>query len=105
MNLKLTNERGESLDVDYSHTNVHVNGSYTVAKKDIVDWVERIISCGIQNGYVYSRSAESWINEWRAHNLLCRWGIAPDRTRDVDLDENESSLRRFCYFILSKLYI
>ena len=99
------NANEEKLAVDYSKTNVHVNGSYAISSKDIPDWVRRIKDCGEQNECVYSRSTRSWINEWRAHNLLFKLGIEPDRTRDVDLDDNESTFRRFCYVILSKLYI
>lgn len=105
MKARLTNGRDEFLDITYSHANVHINDSYAVASKDIPDWVSRIMTYGAENGYVYARPEQSWIDEWRAHNLLFKWGVLPSRTKDVDLNESESMLRRFGYFLLSKLYI
>ena len=105
MNAKVTNARGESLDVRYSATNVHINNSYLVGKDRIPEWVKVIKSFGEQNGYTYSRSNQSWINEWKAHNLLYKCGVSPNRTRDVDLNEDETSIRELGYSLLSILYI
>lgn len=104
MDIKLTNECGKSLNVTYSNTNVHINDSYTVANKDIDYWATRIMTYGAENGYVYARSAKSWVSEWKAHNLLFKWGIEPARTKDVDLNENETTIRKIGYFLLSLLY-
>lgn len=105
MKTTLTNERGEKLDITYAPTNVHIENSYTIAGKYISEWIKVIKTFGEQNGYVYARSEQSWINEWKAHNLLCKWGVKPNRTKDVDLNESETSLRKLGYFLLSKLYI
>jgi hypothetical protein len=75
-----------------------------VPKTDIIDWIKEIKSIGEQYGYVYTRTIQSWANEWKAHNLLFAWGVEPSRTKDVDLNEDETSLKRFGYFVLSKLY-
>lgn len=101
MKAKLTNGRGGTLMVEYSRTNVHINNSYAVAKTDIPDWIEQIKSFGKLYGYEYSRSNKSWDREWKAHNVLYKWGIEPNRTKDVDLDEGETLLRRIGYFLLS----
>ena len=50
------------------------------------------------------RSVASYIREWRAHNLLYKWNIKVESTKDVDLDIKETWLRRFGYFILSIIY-
>ena len=105
MELIVENAPKGNLKVRYSSTNVHVNDSYIIGGKDIPSWAQRIKSVGEQNGHVYSRTTKSWINEWKAHNLLFKLGIERGRTRDVDLDDNESTFRRFCYVILSKFYI
>ena len=105
MDTKLTNERGENLNVTYSKTNVHIKNSYAITGKNISEWVEIIKTFGEQNGYAYSRSAQSWAEEWKAHNFLFKLGIAPNRTKDVDLNESETPLRKLGYFLLSKLYI
>lgn len=105
MNIQLTNNLGETLTVNYSSNNVHIYNSHLVAKTHIKDWVKEIKAFGIENGYVYSRSDRSWINEWKAHNLLFKWNIEPNRTKDVDLNEGETFLRKIGYFLLSILYI
>lgn len=104
MEIILENKPNGNLKVCYSSTNVHINDSYIVGCKDIPSWVQCIKSAGEQNGYTYSRSVQSWINEWKAHNLLFKLGVAPARTRDVDLNEDETMLRRVGYFLLSLLY-
>lgn len=105
MEIILENKPKGNLKVCYSNTNVHINDSYIISRRDIPSWVERIKSFGEQNGYTYSRSNKSWIREWKAHNLLFKWGIEPTRTRDVDLNEDETAIRKVGYFLLSLLYI
>ena len=101
MQIELTNTLGQSLSVNYSLTNVHICKSYAIAKTDIASWVKLIKETGNQNGYVYSRSESSWIREWKAHNLLFKWGVCPDRTKDVDLELKVKFLYKIAYFILS----
>lgn len=105
MCIELTNKKGQIIRVKYSSTNVHVYKSYEISSADIMDWIHRIREYGAQHGYVYSRSDKSWYHEWKAHNLLARLGIATKRTKDVDLSENESTIRRIAYVLLSILYI
>ena len=104
MNIKLTNHKRETLIVEYSPTNVRIYNSYAVDKSDMSDWIARIRIFGEQYGYVYSRTNQSWANEWEAHNLLFKLGICPTRTKDVDLNEDETALRKIGYFLLSRLY-
>ena len=101
MNAQLINQKNEILKVNFSFDNVCVYNSYTVSKNDMSDWIRQIRLFGEKNGYIYNRTDKSWINEWKAHNLLFKLGIQPNRTSNVDLNENESLLRRFGYFILS----
>lgn len=49
------------------------------------------------------RTVKSFLREWQAHNVLYKLGLFKARTRDTDLDNNESRFRRFCYFFLSIL--
>lgn len=105
MEVEVTNTLGQSLLVKYSTTNVHINNSYTINKSDIAAWVKLIKAVGAKNGYVYSRSEASWIEEWKAHNVLYKFGIQPSRTKDVDLNEDETALRKLGYCLLSKFYI
>lgn len=105
MKTRLTNGIGDALTVEYSKTNVRIDSSCTVAKEDIAGWIEQIKSFGKLYGYEYTRSNKSWAREWKAHNVLYWWGIEPYRTRDVDLDEGETLLRRIAYLFLSFLCI
>lgn len=47
-----------------------------------------------------SRSLKSYLIEWRAHNVLYNLGLFRSHTKDTDLDDNESILRRFCYYVI-----
>lgn len=49
----------------------------------------------------YSRTFNSEFREWKAHNFLYRIGYKKDRTRTVNIDQNETKLRLFVYKILS----
>lgn len=51
-----------------------------------------------------SRSAGSYVREWRAHNFLYKMNIMVDSTKDTDLDVAEPLWRRVGYFFLSFLY-
>ena len=49
----------------------------------------------------YTRTFQSEYREWKAHNVLYHLGVAKWSTGSVDIDQNESKLRRFMYAILS----
>lgn len=101
MQIQVTNALNATLTVEYSSTNVHIVNSYKVAPADIAGWVDRIRKVGQENGYTYPRTDKSWIREWKAHNVLYKFGIYPDRTKDVDLNNNEPPLRKLAYLLLS----
>ena len=105
MRIELTNEKGETLVVDYSAENVHVCNSYAVNKKDIPAWVKLIKKTGEEHGFVYSRKEASWTREWRAHNFLYNMDYQKERTKDVDLDQHQTVLHTIGYFILSLLLL
>lgn len=50
------------------------------------------------------RSVKSYLREWRVHNLLYKFHIAKESTRDTDLNINEKLIYRIGYFLLSPLY-
>lgn len=51
-----------------------------------------------------NRSYKSLIREWKAHNILYKFGLFKERTRDTDLDNQESIFRRIGYFIITLLF-
>lgn len=79
--------------------------SYKITKKkNILAELERIHMC---RDYLdicaagYNRSIMSEYREWKGHNVLYKLGIARDRTRSVDINQNEPMWRRVVYAILS----
>ena len=85
--------------------NIHITNSYQVTNsKDIEQIIDMIMN---KSCYKYlaaagfTRTKKSLIREWKAHNVLYRWGYEKERTGSVDFDQNESRFRRFCYFFLS----
>ena len=51
-----------------------------------------------------NRSYKSLIREWKAHNILYKFGLFKERTKDTDLDNKESLFRRIGYFIITLLF-
>lgn len=94
-----------NLTVTIDPNNVHIEDSYQVKKKDdMLAIIEQIREIAAEQDITYKRSIKSWLNEWRAHNQLYLNGTKPERTRSVDLNEDESLLRRIIYWFLSNSY-
>ena len=90
------------LIIDCSEKNIHIKDSYQITdKKDMKRILSYIFN---KSDYQYKRSMKSLINEWAAHNWLYYHNIKTERTKDVDLNENENFLRKLGYFIISKLF-
>ena len=91
-----------------SNLNIHVENSAALVGKQKISRAIKEITSWTQWAYIltlgYARSASSMRAEWAAHNLLFDHGYEPERTGSVDLDQNESKLRRFLYHILSWFY-
>lgn len=92
------------ITVSFFERNIHIKDSYQIKNdKDKEQLLDTVIN---SNEYItgnYSRTKASYLREWKAHNTLYEWGISPERTGSVDLNDDESLLRRICYFFLSKL--
>lgn len=48
----------------------------------------------------FNRDYDNLISEWVAHNRLYKWHINPNKTKDVDLEFEESKWNMFIYKIL-----
>lgn len=93
--------------VEYKATkgNVQIVNSYKIRPKAAMQGIVSAIKAEAKKlGYTYKRSNSSWVTEWRAHNYMYDKGIERARTASVDLNENESFLRRLAYEIQSLLY-
>lgn len=73
------------MNYQVTENNIHIVDSYTVRKREIRGHIQ-VIRNFYPHCNVCQRSAFSLRMEWYAHNLLYKMGIAPDRTRDVDLN-------------------
>lgn len=91
-----------SLKIILTPTNVHIVTSFQITdrkgKEEVIDYILKVAK---EYGFEYKRSKKSWIREWSAHNTLYQWNYQRERTGSVDLNEDESLFRRFCYFFLS----
>lgn len=93
---------------DKERLNIHVKNSYLYHDKTVIAAaIDSIIECQDfqqMQDLGFTRTRQSMINEWIAHNFLYYKGYQRDRTGSVDLDEGEPKWRRFIYWILAKLY-
>lgn len=91
-----------SLKIILTPTNVHIVTSFQITdrkgKEEVIDYILKVAK---EYGLEYKRSKKSWIREWSAHNTLYQWNYQRERTGSVDLNEDESLFRRFCYFFLA----
>ena len=89
------------MEIKYEPNNTKVINSFLLTtKKAIREEVEWIIENRLACGYEVSRTANSYIREWRGHNKLYKWNIARSHTRDVDLNENNSIIEEIIWLII-----
>lgn len=89
-----------------SDQNVCIFKSHKItSRKDMKSAIKMIRTYAEKEcGITYKRSESEWLVEWRAHNLLYSFDYQPERTKNVDLNEDESKTRKSLYRILSFLY-
>ena len=49
----------------------------------------------------FTRTLKSQYEEWKAHNVLYKWGLFKSQMANVDINQGETPLRLFLYKILS----
>lgn len=80
---------------------IRIEDSYKLKTREIPNFLSELLSKIVRDGVLkYKRSFESWETEWVAHNRLYKLGLFREHTKDVDLYENESKFRLFCYSII-----
>lgn len=85
--------------------NICIIDSYKIVKrKDMKYAIKQIRKQTSAKGFIYKRTDKEWLQEWRAHNLLYTLNYEVDRTRSVDLNEDEPKSRKTLYKILSFIY-
>lgn len=84
--------------------NIHIENSYTITREcNMRDFLKIVLKKANADGLTYKRSISEWIEEWKAHNKLYQCGIAVSHTKDVDLNEDESKVKKLGYKVVSKI--
>ena len=93
---------GNNIVINFNQFNIHIVDSYKVKrKKDMKLILSCIEGAAFNKGIFYSRTDNSWIREWKSHNMLYKLGLFKSHTRDTDLEEKESIFRRIGYFVMT----
>ncbi len=74
--------------------------SYTTADRSLIRSILEYVKDKAPNNVTKNRSMFSLCNEWIAHSLLYKLGIAKSHTRDVDLEYPQSPLHTIAWAIL-----
>lgn len=97
-----------SIHFDFHNLNIHIENSCKIrsrkAIKEMLSFIMTFDDFKKLQEAGFSRSYESMVIEWFAHNYLHDRGYKPDHTASVDIDQNESTLRRIAYWFLALLY-
>lgn len=89
-------------NIGYSKFNTHVLNSYLITdKKQIKEYVLKIIDERKKLNYPITRTPESYVREWIGHNKLYTYGIFKKRTKDVDLNEYNTFIIEIVWKILN----
>lgn len=90
-----------------TENNLHIEDSYKIISKPVIKELLTDILVDIYNNtdITYKRSINSWVNEWVAHSWLYNRSVEKDRTKHVDLNEDESLLKRFGYWFISNFLV
>lgn len=98
------------IEVSFSYGDnpcIHIKDSYKITSVSTMEIILRHIHQSSEYAELqragYNRTFASELSEWKGHNILYRFGILPERTGSVDIDQNEPKWRRVVYAILSAL--
>lgn len=90
--------------ITFMSGNIHIKDSYRIqSDEDKKQILHKIMGSHSYVAGHYKRNFKSYLREWKAHNYLYNKNFKREQTASVDLNDNESLFRRFCYFFLSIL--
>ena len=94
--------------IDSKNLNICVKNSYKIKYSDDIENLLKMIcnNPAFTEFKIagYKRTLHSMRREWEAHNFLYNLGIFKSRTENMDLDNNESFIRKTGYAVLSFIY-
>lgn len=86
------------IKIEYTVGNVRILNPHNINTKEKIREILTVFK--VKTGYTSTRTMNSWIREWRAHNRLYKWGLFLSHTNDCDLEENEKLHRRIAYLFI-----
>ena len=94
------------MKISYSVSNTHIEDSYLITmRKSISNEVNWIVENRKIQKLPITRSNNSYIREWKAHNRLYNKNIARSHTKDVDLEEYITIKQKIKGFFLSIVWL
>ena len=87
--------------IKVSKSNIHIEDSYKVNRKDDMQIVLNDIRANhsLEESDVLKRTDSSLIKEWRVHNVLYNLHLFREHTKDVDLDYPQSKIIEIAYSV------
>lgn len=97
--------RTETVRYEIQGDNCHVIDSYQHVDNDRLkeDFIRHVMDTN-PNFLTGKRSIQSYVIEWKAHNILYRWGMFKQSTQHADLNISESYIRRLGYCVLVRFF-
>lgn len=92
------------IEFQYDRNNIHIVNSYKVKEEDMMDYL-REFKNKVAKDFTYKRSLKDMKIEWLAHNVLYEMSVCIERTKHVDINENETTLRKAGYSLIYSLYL
>lgn len=83
---------------------IKIIDSYMMSEAEFYSALDEIQSLYPEH-IAFKRSRKSMYLEWRAHNLLYRFGIKKSKTADVDLEYPQPWYMKVIYWILGRIRI
>jgi len=82
--------------------NIQIKNSYQVTSdEDKVNIINDLLESF--PWFKESRTCEDMLHEWRAHNYLYNIKFKTSHTKDVDFELKQKIIKRFLYWLISKL--
>lgn len=84
---------------------IRIENSCTITKKqdimDVLNFLHSTVEYREMVNAGFTRTLKSQYEEWKAHNVLYKWGLFKSRVANIDINQGETPLRLFLYKILS----
>lgn len=100
LSLILSPVKNEELSIKYSDENTTIVNSYLLKDDELNDIALSLMQEREKRGLEVTRSLQSYKAEIKVHNILYYLGIAPNRTKSADLEENISEFKEIAYILI-----